>query len=241
MGLRRILSRYFVGAFDFGGELPSVVAGHRSQSTQDTTNLRRALEEAQEACRHKDELIARLQAGESAKTEAVQIEMANTEMVMAEMVTDGPAYYVRRHDSLDGPFCTSCFQRNHEMNRVECAAKSPQARGVSSDWVKCVKCQVPFHSDRVSRYLNLHATAAAKPAAKTAALPSATPQAKPAQTSSQPRDRTRRPKKAASTSEAAVQLAAPPARKSTTPRKKAAKGTTPPSIAPESPSDVSSN
>ncbi len=242
MGLLRSLSQWVgnsLGAFDFGGDpLPAIVA-RRHQFTLDMAGLRRALEEAQEACRRKDELIARLQAGETVEADVAQTEMTrtetlNTEIVMTEMVADGLTYYIRRQNALDGPFCMSCFQRNHEMNRIELAAKASPTRGVPSDWVKCVKCQVPFHSDRASRRLNPPTTAAAAPQAS----PQTVKQPDPAPASPQPPVRTRRPKESpVHKSASAPEPAARPFRRSTAARKKAAKDVTPPPAAPEPPSD----
>jgi hypothetical protein len=70
------------------------------------------------------------------------------------MVVDGPAYYIEKDgDPLDGPFCTSCFDRHHKRVRIIPAAKPKGGTGRQSEWVQCSACQTPFRSQRAAEYL----------------------------------------------------------------------------------------
>jgi hypothetical protein len=185
MGLRQAFSAWLENtkdAFGFGGEFPELVAAQRHKSPEDSAELKRLLEEAREDCHQKDERIAQLQA-----TPAAQ------DATQADMVVDGPAYYLRKGESLDGPFCTSCFQQNHEVSRIVSAAKPSQDSGVSSDWVLCTKCRTPFRSDRISHYLNAGKTQSETAPASAQAEASPPPVVAPPK----PRARPRRPAKPA--------------------------------------------
>jgi hypothetical protein len=71
------------------------------------------------------------------------------------MVVDGPAYYIEKDgDTLDGPFCTPCFDQHHKRVRIIPAAKPKGATGRQSEWVQCSTCKTPFHSKRAGEYLN---------------------------------------------------------------------------------------
>jgi hypothetical protein len=215
MGLRQGFSDWFEmtrDALDFGEELPAVIAARRRGATVDLATLRQSLEEAQRSCRQKDELIAKLQA---------------TGPIKAEMVADASAYYIRKKTSLDGPFCISCFQRDHKMSRIAIAAKPPEADGNSADWVQCVKCRIPFQSGRISQYLN----SAKTDVAQTPVSPGGSDRPESIKASPKPRTRTRRPKKSPSEQPARTRRSAKPrSRRSTTSPRTSAKDTTSPPI-----------
>ncbi len=142
MGLRQTISewvRIMKDALDFGPEFPAAMEARHAMFAQESARLQHLLEQTRKASQEKDELIARLQAAGA---------------VTGNMVVDGPAYYIRRANTLDGPFCTSCFQRNHEITRIAPAPKPKDADETSTDWVQCAGCKTPFRSDRISQYLN---------------------------------------------------------------------------------------
>ncbi len=142
MGLRQTISewvRIMKDALDFGPEFPAAMEARHAMFAQESARLQHLLEQTRKASQEKDELIARLQAAGA---------------VTGNMVVDGPAYYIRRANTLDGPFCTSCFQRNHEITRIAPAPKPKDADETSTDWVRCAGCKTPFRSDRISQYLN---------------------------------------------------------------------------------------
>jgi len=65
MGLSHTISewiRVIKDTFDFGPEFPAAVAGQPVRTPEDVTQLQQQLEDARQACREKDELIAQLQA-----------------------------------------------------------------------------------------------------------------------------------------------------------------------------------
>jgi hypothetical protein len=166
-------------AFGFGRKFPNALAALRRQSKLDLAGLGQLLGEAQESCRQKDELIAKLQANEAFR---------------ANMVSDESAYYIRKEDFLDGPFCMACFQRDHKMCRITTAPKPREAKEGSADWVQCLKCRTPFQSERLTRYLNPAQTTPAQ----TPVSPEGTAQPDPVKASPKPGPRTRRPKKSPS-------------------------------------------
>ena len=142
MGLRQTISEWVTTikeALDFGPEFPDAREARRVLFAQESARLQHLLEQTQKASQEKDQLIARLQ---------------TVGAVAGNMVVDGPAYYIRRANTLDGPFCTSCFQRNHEIMRIASAPKPRGADGTPTDWVQCARCKTPFRSDRISQYLN---------------------------------------------------------------------------------------
>ena len=142
MGLRQTISEWVTtikDALDFGPEFPDAMEARRVLFAQESARLQHLLEQTQKASQEKDQLIARLQA---------------VGAVAGNMVVDGPACYIRRANTLEGPFCTSCFQRNHEVVGIASAPKPRGADGTPADWVQCARCKTPFRSDRISQYLN---------------------------------------------------------------------------------------
>lgn len=151
MGLRETIAEWVTAikdALDFGPEFPDAMEARRVLFAQETARLQHLLEETRKAAQEKDQLIAKLQA---------------IGAVAGSMVVDGPAYYIRRANTLEGPFCTSCFQRNHEIMRIAAASKPKGNDGTPADWVQCAKCRTPFRSDRISQYLNPARVPAASP------------------------------------------------------------------------------
>ena len=178
MGLRQTVSesvRIVKDAFGFEPEFPTGLAAYRVGLTQELARLQQLLGEAQKACEEKDELIAKLQAACAIKD---------------DMIADGSAYYIKKEGILDGPFCTSCFQRNHEMTRIVLAPKPSGADKCSADWVQCAKCQTPFRCDRISGYLSPSKTISTE----TPAPPGGSGEAKPAKARRKPRTPHRQPK-----------------------------------------------
>jgi hypothetical protein len=178
MGLRQTIAEW-VGnikdALDFGPEFPTAVADHRAKFTEELTKLQHLLDETQKASQEKDELISKLQA---------------TGAVRGDMVVDDLAYYVKRDSTLDGPFCMSCFERDHEMTRIVPAPRPQEADGSSAEWVQCARCQTPFRSERIGQYLNPSKTASTPPAVS----PQQEDEAKPVKTARKPRSQARQPK-----------------------------------------------
>jgi len=142
MGLRQTISEWVKiirDALDFGPEFPAAMEARHVLFAQESARLQHLLEQTRKASQEKDELIAKLRAAGA---------------VTGNMVVDGPAFYIKKANSLDGPFCTSCFQRSHEVTRIAPAPKPKGADGTSADWVQCGKCKTPFRSDRIGHYLN---------------------------------------------------------------------------------------
>jgi hypothetical protein len=178
MGLRQTISQWIAtvkDALDFGPEFPAVMTDHRVKLTEELTKLQNLLDQTQQAAKEKDELIAQLQA---------------TGAVRGNMIVDESAYYVKKDNTLDGPFCMSCFQQNHEIAHIVAAPKPKGADGDPSEWVQCGKCQTPFRSQRIGQYLNPPRTAATE----TTVSPAATDEAKPVKATRKPRSQTRQPK-----------------------------------------------
>jgi hypothetical protein len=204
MGLRQTISewvRIIKDALDFGPEFPAAMEARHVMFAQESARLQHLLEQTRKASEEKDELIARLRA---------------TGAVSGNMVVDGPAYYIKKANTLDGPFCTSCFQQNHEIMRITPAPKPKGADQTPADWVQCGRCKTPFRSDRISQYLNpsmgmgvqarTDATGCPSPdavdrdcepkptLAQTAVCPEEDDTPKPVKTARKPRTRTRKPK-----------------------------------------------
>jgi hypothetical protein len=142
MGLRQTISGWVTvikDALDFGPGFPDVMETRRVLFAQESARLQHLLEQTRKASQEKDQLIVKLQA---------------IGAVAGTMVVDGPAYYIRRANALEGPFCTSCFQRNHEIVRITAAPKPKGQDGTPADWVQCARCKTPFRSDRISQFLN---------------------------------------------------------------------------------------
>jgi hypothetical protein len=178
MGLRQAVSELVTitkDTFGFGPGFSDAAAARRFKCTDELDRLQREIEEIQKACAAQDQRIAKLQAALA---------------ITGDMVADESAYYIRKDGVLDGPFCTSCFQRNHEIARIERTPAPSGADQRSANWVQCVKCRTPFQSDRISQNLNPSPTAAAQ----TPASPGEAAQAKPAKAPPKPRTRSRRKK-----------------------------------------------
>jgi hypothetical protein len=107
------------------------------------------------------------------------------------MIVDDCAYYIKKGTTLDGPFCTSCFQQKHEIARIVPAPKPKDAEGEAAEWVQCTRCQTPFRSERVGQFLHPRPTAAAP----TAPCPAGTDEAKPLRPVRKPRSRPRPPER----------------------------------------------
>lgn len=178
MGLRQTISQWIAtikDTLDFGPEFPAVMTDRRVKFTEEMTKLQDLLDQTQQAAREKDALIAQLQAAGA---------------VRGNMIADGSAYYVKKESILDGPFCMSCFQQNHEIAHIVPAPRPEGTDGDPSEWVQCGKCQTPFRSERIGQYLNPRETAATG----TAVSLEATDEAKPAKAVRKPRAQTRQPK-----------------------------------------------
>jgi hypothetical protein len=178
MGLRQTISQWIAtvkDTLDFGPEFPTVMTDRRVKFTEEMTKLQDLLNQTQQAAREKDELIAKLQAAGA---------------VRGNMIVDGSAYYVKNQSTLDGPFCTSCFQQNHKIARIVPAPRPEGADGDPSEWVQCGRCQAPFRSERIGQYLNPRRSAAAQ----IAVSPAPTDEARPAQAARKPRSQARQPK-----------------------------------------------
>jgi hypothetical protein len=93
MGLREMVSEWIKvlkDTFDFGPAFPAAMAGQRLRSTQELTQLQHLLEEAQEASREKDKLIAKLQAATA---------------ISGDVAVDGSACCIETKENiLDGPY-----------------------------------------------------------------------------------------------------------------------------------------
>ncbi len=153
MGLRQTLAEWIRIAkdtLDFGPEFPTAMEAHRLGITEKLTKLQSLLEQTRKASQEKDQLIAKLQAAGG---------------VTGEMVLDGPVYFIRKTNTFEGPFCTSCFQQNHETSRVVSASQPTGADGPATDWAQCAKCRTPFRSERIGQFLNPGLAASAPVAA----------------------------------------------------------------------------
>jgi hypothetical protein len=173
MGLHQTISQWIGNvkdALDFGPEFPAVMTDRRVRFTEEMTKLQHLLDQTQQAAQEKDELIALLQAAGA---------------VRGNMIVDGSAYFIRKDNSLDGPFCMSCFQQNHEIAHIVPAPQPAGADGESSEWVQCGRCRTPFRSQRIGEYLN--------PPETTVSL-EATDEARPVKATRKPRSQTRQPK-----------------------------------------------
>jgi hypothetical protein len=119
---------------------PPTLTSQLVQFRQQVAELQSRLDEAERLSREKDALIAQLQ---------------GIAALRDNMIVDGAAYFIKKDGgALDGPFCTACFERNHEAVRVIPAAKPKGGEGNQSEWVQCSRCQVPFRSQRLGEYLN---------------------------------------------------------------------------------------
>jgi hypothetical protein len=142
MGLRQTISEWVKSvkdALDLGPEFPAAMEGRRVLFAQESARLQHLLEQTRKASQEKDELIAKLRTAGA---------------VTGNMVVDGPAYYIRRANTLEGPFCTSCFQRHHEIMRIVSAPQLKGADETPANRVQCGRCMTPFRSDRISQYLD---------------------------------------------------------------------------------------
>jgi hypothetical protein len=172
MGLGQMLAGWIAvikNELDFGPEFRAALTEHRVKIVDEVERLQRLLGEARKAAQERDELIIKLRA---------------TEAIQSTVVADGVAYYIRKESVLDGPFCTTCFQQNHEIARVVSAPKPRGADGDPAEWVQCTKCRTPFRSERIGQYLSAREPAAPAPAAENA-------EAKSSPAARKPRSRTR--------------------------------------------------
>ncbi len=153
MGLRETLAEWIQMAkdnLDFGPEFPAAMEAQRLGLPERLAQLQSLLEQTRQASLEKDKLIAKLEAAG---------------IIAGNMVLDGPAYFVKKENTLEGPFCTCCFQRNHEVSRMVPASRPEGAEGPETDWVQCTACQMPFYSERLGQFLNPRPAAAAPVAA----------------------------------------------------------------------------
>jgi hypothetical protein len=142
MGLRQTISKWIADVkdeLDFGTYFPTSAAEYRATFTDELRRLQGLLKEARKAAQEKDSRIAELQARGTSR---------------ADLVIDDRTYYLRSGNTLDGPFCPACFEQKHEMVRIVPAAKPSGADGGPAEWVQCSKCQTPFRSERIGRYVN---------------------------------------------------------------------------------------
>lgn len=147
MGLRQTISQWvetIKDMLDFGPEFPAAVNEHQVRLSDELTKLQNLLDKTRRAAQEKDELIAKLQAAGA---------------VRGNMVIDESVYYLKREHALEGPYCLSCFEKNHEVVRIVPAPKPRGADGNQREWVQCSKCQAPFRSERIGQYLNVPRTA----------------------------------------------------------------------------------
>ncbi len=149
MGLRQTLTEWIQIAkdnLDFGPEFPAAMDAQRLGLPERLAQLQSLLEQTRQASREKDKLIAKLEAAG---------------MIAGNMVLDGPAYFVKKENTLEGPFCTCCFQRNHEVSRMVSVSRPEGTEGPETDWVQCTACRTPFYSERLGQFLNPRPAAAA--------------------------------------------------------------------------------
>lgn len=177
MGLRQTIAQWIAtikDTLDFGPEFSAALTEHRVKFTEELERLQHLLEEARKAAREKDELIAKLQ---------------TTAAVRGNVIVDGSAYYLKKETTLDGPFCTSCFQRRHEITRIVPAPQPQGTDGDAREWVQCLKCQTPFRSERMAQFLDPQHTAAPGTLSSAAAQ-----EAEPLPGARKPRSRARSPR-----------------------------------------------
>lgn len=142
MGLRQTITEWIRIAkdtLDFGPEFPAAIEARHVELAEKLARLQSLLAQARKASQEKDELIAKLQAAGG---------------VAGNVVLDGPVCFIRKENTLEGPYCTSCFQQNHETSRILPASGPTGTDGPATDWVECTKCRTPFCSERISHYLN---------------------------------------------------------------------------------------
>jgi hypothetical protein len=140
MELPEIITRpvqMFREAFDLEKDIDSPgLAVQLVELKEQLTQLRGLLDEARDLSEQKDAVIAQLQAAMAAK---------------GEMVLEGSAYFARQGDkTVDGPFCTCCFDRDGRRVRLVPGAKPQGAPGRQSEWVQCPHCRTPFRSRQAS-------------------------------------------------------------------------------------------
>jgi hypothetical protein len=129
------------------------LAGQFMELKRQLIEVQNILEETRQISKQQDEVITKLRAAMATK---------------GNMVIDGSAYYVKnRRKVVDGPFCTSCFDRDQEMMRLLNAPKPQGAAGRHLEWVQCPRCQTPFRSRQAGEYLKTRQTIdAGRPAPK---------------------------------------------------------------------------
>jgi hypothetical protein len=135
-------------------ELEEAVAAKSDQKDLAIAKLQAAVAAKSD---QKDLAIAKLQEAIAAKSEEKDQAIARLQEAMAvkgEMVLEGSAYFSRQDDKIvDGPFCTCCFDRDHQRIRLVPGAKPEGAPGRPSEWVQCPNCRTPFRSKKASDYI----------------------------------------------------------------------------------------
>lgn len=101
---------------------------------QQMAELQRRLDETQRRADEKDEQIAKLQ---------------DIVAVKDDLITNGAAYYIKKDsDTLDGPFCASCFRHSHVMVRIASASHEEGPDGQPLTPIQCLNCRTPFALER---------------------------------------------------------------------------------------------
>ena len=75
-----------------------------------------------------------------------------------KMVCELSAYYQvdEKGNKVAGPFCTNCFDNDHATRRLVSGFQPKGQDGHSHFWVQCPKCKVPFYSESIGVYLQVH-------------------------------------------------------------------------------------
>jgi len=106
---------------------------------REVADLRIKLDEQTEQVKEKNQLIAQLKDALAMKE---------------NMVCEGSAYYIvdEQDNKTDGPFCTKCFDVDHDLCRLVNGPR--QGDGRPWEWVQCQKCKTPFRSQKIGEYIN---------------------------------------------------------------------------------------
>lgn len=96
-----------------------------------------------ETIRKKDKTIKKLR-------EALEIK--------GNMQCEHSAYWLKddQGNTIEGPFCTNCFDNEHTTRRLVQGGKPNSEVGRNWEWVQCPECKVPFRQKEVGVYLNTH-------------------------------------------------------------------------------------
>jgi len=94
-----------------------------------------------ETIRKKDETIKKLR-------EALELK--------GNMKCEHSAYWLKddQGNTIDGPFCTNCFDNEHDTRRLVQGGIPSGGAGHHWEWVQCPKCNKPFRQKHVGVYLN---------------------------------------------------------------------------------------